>query len=558
MQSADLSSTISELPVAEAPNPSCEHERMSAAPEPLSPTASADALSNDSPLPVSGLEHDDTFDTLVEVEETGRLPLNRLAVGTWVNGQALLRQKESRLTKAGAPYWTLTLGNAEGTAVGKVWTQRYEQWEQISVGAPVWVSAEVKDGWQGAPPELHIASVMPLPPGHPVSLEMNPASAVPLPQLIARFEALLESLTPAGQALVLSVMRIVGWDLFIEAPGAAGHHHAYIHGLLEHSVEVTEMAVALGQVSAARDGISWDAVIAGALCHDIGKVSEYVWRGLPIAIDKRRFAVTYHTASGQLIVERAWTGDRGDLVALGVTPELVEHMQHVIESHHATKEHGSLTPPCSVEAALVSAADEASARVSARWADAMSARPDDDNWVTPLGYRKAPVWRLTSDTAATLPSATSAYRAQTESECDPSMVIEERWARLLQRIIPTPEESFTAGAAGQSAASSCDRAALNGDALVVESSEGGDRGCGDADGLVIPRVPLASCGAAYTDAEREEMFLAYVCWLVRKDAQAWDVRRTLRREHALMIVDEIEAALPDSRRERLERLLAAA
>ena len=59
---------------------------------------------------------------------------------------------------------------------------------------------------------------------------------------------------------------------FLIAPAAVRNHHAYRHGLLEHSLIVAEVAAG---VAANFVTVNDDLVIAGALLHDIGKTQAY-------------------------------------------------------------------------------------------------------------------------------------------------------------------------------------------------------------------------------------------------------------------------------------------
>ena len=64
---------------------------------------------------------------------------------------------------------------------------------------------------------------------------------------------------------------------FAVAPAAVRNHHAYRHGLLEHSLIVAEAAAG---VASRFDSVDRDLVVAGALLHDIGKTQAYTSGGL--------------------------------------------------------------------------------------------------------------------------------------------------------------------------------------------------------------------------------------------------------------------------------------
>ena len=58
---------------------------------------------------------------------------------------------------------------------------------------------------------------------------------------------------------------------FLQNPAGTKLHHAYLGGLFQHGVDVTKLAVAMGEQI---DGVNLDLIIAGSLLHDIGKVQE--------------------------------------------------------------------------------------------------------------------------------------------------------------------------------------------------------------------------------------------------------------------------------------------
>jgi 3'-5' exoribonuclease len=60
--------------------------------------------------------------------------------------------------------------------------------------------------------------------------------------------------------------------LFVEAPASRQVHHAYIGGLMEHTLNVMKQVAALAQIYPHADH---DLLIAGAFLHDIGKTDEY-------------------------------------------------------------------------------------------------------------------------------------------------------------------------------------------------------------------------------------------------------------------------------------------
>ena len=77
--------------------------------------------------------------------------------------------------------------------------------------------------------------------------------------------------TPTLRKLLETIFSGNTYDAFVHNPAGMKLHHAYIGGLLQHSIDVTELAVAMADRI---EGVDKDLVIAGALLHDIGKIKE--------------------------------------------------------------------------------------------------------------------------------------------------------------------------------------------------------------------------------------------------------------------------------------------
>ncbi len=137
------------------------------------------------------------------------------------------------------------------------------------------------------------------------------------------------------------------WPDFVRAPAAKMNHEPYEHGLLEHTVTISE---AVNAASNSFAEINSDLALAGALVHDIGKVDAY-------QIDE--FAIDF-TDSGRLQGEIP-IGYYRLRRAIDETPsfptELAQKLLHIQLSHHGKREYGSPVEPQTREATLVHAID---------------------------------------------------------------------------------------------------------------------------------------------------------------------------------------------------------
>jgi 3'-5' exoribonuclease len=135
-------------------------------------------------------------------------------------------------------------------------------------------------------------------------------------------------------------------------PAAQTVHHAYRSGFLEHVLSVARSALTLG----AAYGANQDLLTAGALLHDIGKLEE-------LAYDRS----TSYTREGNLIghVTLGAMMVRAATKAIPDFPEVLRtQIEHLIVSHHGRKEFGAPVEPMTLEAMILSAADDLDAKIN--------------------------------------------------------------------------------------------------------------------------------------------------------------------------------------------------
>ena len=135
-------------------------------------------------------------------------------------------------------------------------------------------------------------------------------------------------------------------------PAAQTVHHAYRSGFLEHILSVSRSALTLG----AAYGANQDLLTAGALLHDIGKLEE---------LDYDRS--TSYTREGNLVghVTLGTIMVRAAMAAIPDFPDVLRtQIEHLVVSHHGHKEFGAPVEPMTVEAMILSAADDLDAKIN--------------------------------------------------------------------------------------------------------------------------------------------------------------------------------------------------
>jgi 3'-5' exoribonuclease len=136
-------------------------------------------------------------------------------------------------------------------------------------------------------------------------------------------------------------------ERFCKAPAAMSFHHAFLGGLLEHTLNAMEVADACVKFY---PGLNRDLCLAGIFLHDIAKTWEL------------SFDCSFsYTDGGQLIghiVKAAiWVEQKARIAeeTLGekIPQPLIDVLQHIILSHHGQTEFGSPKTPATPEALFV-------------------------------------------------------------------------------------------------------------------------------------------------------------------------------------------------------------
>lgn len=166
-------------------------------------------------------------------------------------------------------------------------------------------------------------------------------------EYITRLQNLIKTVrNPGLRALLETIFSGAVYDKFIMNPAGMRMHHAYIGGLLQHSVDVAGIAIALAEQIG---NVDKDLVVAGALLHDVGKLREISSQiGFPYTNEGRLLG---HIAMSVMMVQEA-------AAKLKLPQARLEQLQHILLSHHGDNEKGSPVVCATKEAFIVHYADE--------------------------------------------------------------------------------------------------------------------------------------------------------------------------------------------------------
>jgi len=149
---------------------------------------------------------------------------------------------------------------------------------------------------------------------------------------------------------VRSVFEDVG-ATFRWSPAAVSMHHAYRHGLLEHTVH---MARACKVLLPRYPEVDAELAMAGILLHDTGKTVEY--EGTLATKRSRKGILQGHVVLGYQLARKAGIKARLDA-------DRLERLEHIILSHQGEPEWGAAVYAATPEAVFVSMIDNLDAKM---------------------------------------------------------------------------------------------------------------------------------------------------------------------------------------------------
>ena len=295
-----------------------------------------------------------------------------------IQGVYALRRSELRKTRAGKDYLNLELGDRTGSIPAKLWDATESQAAAFRSGACVQITGRV-ESYQGRA-QLRIDQIAM--PTDPVDLGLLvPTTPYDIEGLFERLSAHHATLT--NPWLGSLVDGFLGDEAFVagfkQAVAASHHHHAYVGGLLEHVVSLTELSVRVCEVYGNLDR---DLMLVGVLLHDVGKMAAYSV-GTTIGYTDHGSLVG-HIATGLL-----WLEERARAIE-GFPADLLDQLRHLVLSHHGKLEWGSPVPPQTPEAVALHAIDNLDAKMWAAQNACEQARAQGAAWsgyVPVLGNR---------------------------------------------------------------------------------------------------------------------------------------------------------------------------
>ncbi|MFP3870198.1 MAG: 3'-5' exoribonuclease YhaM family protein [Syntrophobacteria bacterium] len=265
----------------------------------------------------------------------------------------LVRAKHLGNTRTGKPFLSVRLVDRTGEIEGRVWERARELDATFTVNEVVRVHSRVeryRDQLQ-----LNITAIDRVDPEVIDPSLFLPSSSEDPEQLWRQLKDL------AAKVQNLYLKRLLHAFLsdrnFIrqmkQAPAAKSIHHAYLGGLLEHTVSVTRL---LTRICDHYCFLDRDLLVTAGILHDIGKLDELSYELNLDYTDAGR--LLGHLVLGVERVQEKINGIKGFPTDLSLT------LQHLMISHHGEYEFGAPKRPKTPEAFALHYADDLDAKMN--------------------------------------------------------------------------------------------------------------------------------------------------------------------------------------------------
>ncbi len=299
--------------------------------------------------------------------------INELRDGEMFTEVYLCKQCQILKTKTGKSYMSLLLQDKSGTIDGKIWdlgpgVANIEPMDYVKVEGQITMFQNSL--------QMNIRRARKADEGEYDVTDYMPATEKDVKAMYAELKTFMDSVKEPhlSQLLtnVFSDKEIA--KKFVNHSAAKSIHHAFIGGLLEHTLGVTRMCAFIAD---SYPLLNRDLLVTVAIFHDIGKLYEI-----------SSFPENDYTDEGNLLghifIGAELIGKK--IAEIPAFPEkLANELRHCILAHHGELEYGSPKKPALVEALALSMADNLDAKMETFREVLAGSEAVNGEW---LGYQK--------------------------------------------------------------------------------------------------------------------------------------------------------------------------
>ena len=283
------------------------------------------------------------------------LDIAEMTAGTRVDGTYALINPQISASRTGKMFLKCMLRDASGQVSGRKWSIDERSISAVLNADFAWVSGSCENFNDHI--QVKIEEIRPAEVDSEELRHLLPTSERDPQEMLADLKAILATLQhPAAKCVAEHYLADESFvTRFSQVPAAKSLHHAYLGGLLDHTLQLVRMADAMLPNYPELDR---DIVLLGLFLHDSGKILEFDTKSLDYT---RRGNLLGHLLDGVLMLEIHCAKIRA-AGGVALPPEAKLALQHIIASHHGSQEYGAIKSPATPEAIFVSQLDDLDAK----------------------------------------------------------------------------------------------------------------------------------------------------------------------------------------------------
>lgn len=308
--------------------------------------------------------------------------LSSLSKGDVVDHYLLIKKFEIRLTRQNKQYLNIELGDKSETLNANIFDGFDDIYNSFKNGEIVKVKGMI-DEYQGTK-QIRISYLDSITPADDVSInDFLPKSLRDPSEMKEEFLKRIDSLSDYYlKTLMKTIFSEERLEKFLTAPAGKSWHHGYIHGLIEHTIEIIKICDLMCDI---HPELNRDLLITGAMMHDFGKTEELKYDSAFEYTDKGKLV-------GHIVISAMIINEEAQKIS-GFPEDLKNCLLHIVLSHQGKLEYASPVVPKTLEAIALYQADELSAKVNA-YKNALSTQTKaDSKWTSFIGLASTDLFK---------------------------------------------------------------------------------------------------------------------------------------------------------------------
>lgn len=297
--------------------------------------------------------------------------IGTLKEGDRVNDIYLCKQRNVAVTKNGKEYENVIFQDKSGTIDAKIWDPGSEGIEDCDALDYVHVVGDVTS-FNGQL-QLNVKRIRKVEEDEYNTADYFPVSERDPEEMKEELRGYIASVRNEYLSELLNkIFTEKTIDACAKHSAAKSVHHAFIGGLLEHTLSVTKLCE---YYTKQYPILNYDLLISAAMLHDIGKLKEI-----------NAFPTNDYTDEGQLLGHIVMGAQIVGRIADSIPdfPKNIKNeLMHCILAHHGELEYGSPKKPALIEAVALNFADNTDAKLETM--KELFAATDDKGW---LGFNR--------------------------------------------------------------------------------------------------------------------------------------------------------------------------